>query len=153
VRYPAKELYAILSLESHRHQAPIVGEDLGIVPNSVRAAMARHAVRRMYVLEYELIPDPRQPLRPPPVEAVAGLNTHDMPPFAAFWDGLDLDDRQALGLLDDAGVAAEREARLGTLRALVQYLQRAGRLQEPAAPAEVLRACLAELAASPARTV
>src|SRR5262249_55173307 len=29
VRYPAHEMYAILSLESHRHKAGVVGENLG----------------------------------------------------------------------------------------------------------------------------
>ncbi len=32
VKYPAEEMYAILSLESHRANAGIVGENLGVVP-------------------------------------------------------------------------------------------------------------------------
>ena len=41
VGYPEEELYAILSLESHRSRTMVVGEDLGTVPKAVRRAMAR----------------------------------------------------------------------------------------------------------------
>jgi 4-alpha-glucanotransferase len=37
---------------------------------------------------------------------VAGLNTHDLPTFAAFWAGLDIEDQVALGQLDE--VARDR---------------------------------------------
>ena len=57
VRYPSEELYAILCLESHRHGARIVGEDLGTVPPYVRPEMARRGVRRIFVLQYGLTPD------------------------------------------------------------------------------------------------
>src|SRR5205085_780734 len=42
VKYPAEELYAVLSVESHRNQAMIVGENLGTVPPEVYEAMDRH---------------------------------------------------------------------------------------------------------------
>src|SRR3990172_6909058 len=60
VRYPAEELYAIFCLESHRHRASIVGENLGTVPAYVNSAMARHNLHRMYVLQYELDPGPNK---------------------------------------------------------------------------------------------
>lgn len=84
VRYPAEEYYAILKLESHRHHATIVGEDLGIVPREVRAAMGRHGLHRLHVLQLELL-DPTPPLADPPVASVASLNTHDMPTVAGFF--------------------------------------------------------------------
>jgi 4-alpha-glucanotransferase len=60
VRYPAEELYAVLCVESHRHRARIVGEDLGTVPPYVRPAMAKHGLRRMFVVQFGLKPDPGQ---------------------------------------------------------------------------------------------
>ena len=104
VRYRPEELYAILTLESHRNKAIIVGENLGTVPAYVNSAMSRHGLHRMYVAQYELTPNPQRALPPVPAEVVASFNTHDMPPFARFWQGLDIQDRQDMGLLDQAGV-------------------------------------------------
>lgn len=153
VRYPAEELFAVVSLASHRHKAWIVGENLGTVPFYVNPTLARHDVYRMYVLQYELKPDRRRPLRAIRSDAVASLNTHDMPPFAAYWQGLDIDERRAMGLLDEVGVRRERKERESAKRALVEYLQRQGHLAGPASMEAVLRACLAHLSASPARLV
>jgi 4-alpha-glucanotransferase len=117
VRYPSDELYAILTLESQRHGCTIVGEDLGTVPAEVPKMMARHGLRRMFVVQYEIKPE-SPPLSPPPAMSVASLNTHDMPSFAAWWSGKDIDDRVALGLLDEVGARREREIRETMRRAL-----------------------------------
>ena len=81
MRYRSEELYAILTLESRRSQSLIVGEDLGTVPGYVRRAMARHQIQRMYILPFETTGDAGRPLRPVPPNALAALNTHDMPPL------------------------------------------------------------------------
>jgi 4-alpha-glucanotransferase len=155
VRYPSEELYAILSVESHRHQALIVGEDLGTVPRYVRKAMARHNIHRTYVVQFELKPDRRRPVRSVPTASVASVNTHDMPPFAAFSRGLDIDDRLKRGLLDDKGARSERRARQALKRDLLAFLRREGLLKKDERHDEraVLRACLAFLSASPACVV
>lgn len=154
VRYRAEEFYAILALESHRHRARIVGEDLGTVPPYVRPAMARHGVGRMFVVQFGLEPDSAKALRPVPAGALACVNTHDMPTFASYWDGLDIEDRVALGLLDREAEGRERSRRRALKDALCAFLRAKGRLGGSAAGAgEALRACLAYLAASPAETV
>ena len=109
VRYNAEELYAILTLESRRHGCTVVGEDLGTVPPEVPKTMSRHGLRRMYVVQYEI--KPNEPLPEPPAASVASINTHDMPPFAAWWRGKDIDDRVTQGLLDEVGARREQEAR------------------------------------------
>jgi 4-alpha-glucanotransferase len=154
VRYRAEEFYAILALESHRHRARIVGEDLGTVPPYVRPAMARHGIGRMFVVQFGLKPDSAKALRPVHAGGLACVNTHDMPTFASFWDGLDIEDRVALGLLDREAEGRERARRRALKDALCAFLRAKGRLAAPAADAgEALRACLAHLAASPAATV
>jgi 4-alpha-glucanotransferase len=147
VHSPAEEWYALLSLASHRNRAVVVGENLGTVPAAVNEALAAHALRRMYVLQYEVHPEREPAVGAVAADAVASLNTHDMPPFAAYWNEADVADRQALGLLDAAGaqaVCSAREAARDALRAW------AG-LPSSAPLSEVVPHVLMRLAASPAR--
>ncbi len=81
VRYPSTELYAILHIESHRARCELVGENLGIVPDSVNEALRRRGWRGLHV--HQLTPNAE--IRE---DVVASLNTHDTPPFAAT-DGAD----------------------------------------------------------------
>jgi len=77
-----------------------------------------------------------------------------MPPFAAFWEGLDLADRVDLGLLDDAGAMEESRVRERAKRGLVRFLARRGHLASNPRDAEaILRAWLGFLAASEARVI
>jgi 4-alpha-glucanotransferase len=156
VRYPHEELYAVLSLESHRHRTLIVGENLGTVPPEVNESMARHGVLGMYVMQYELAPGGGGLQREPPAASVASLNTHDMPTFRGFWDGRDVDDLQALGLLDERQASEERQRRAAQRQQLVSSVlaHRPGAWDGRSDPYPlVLRACLEYLAASPARIV
>jgi 4-alpha-glucanotransferase len=154
VRYPAEEFYAVLSLESHRHKSRIVGEDLGTVPPYVRPAMARHGISRMFVVQYALSPDPARALGPVPAGSLGCMNTHDMPTFTSFWEGRDIDDRVALGLLDGRGSRQERERRREVKDALTAFLGRKGWLGGAGKGTDaVLAACLSYLAAGKAGVV
>ncbi|HBO70745.1 MAG TPA: 4-alpha-glucanotransferase [Deltaproteobacteria bacterium] len=154
VRYRAEEFYAILALESHRHKARIVGEDLGTVPSYVRPAMARRGIRRMFVVQFGMSPDPGMALRRVPADSLACVNTHDMPTFASFWEGGDVAEREALGLLDGKGRKKEEVRRLALRKSLAAFLRGKGLLAGSGPDAmEVLSACLAYLAKGAAGTV
>ena len=154
VRYHTDELYAILAVESHRHRSIIVGEDLGIVPSYVRPTMARHGLHRMYVLYYELADKASETLGHIPRNAVVSLNTHDMTPFASFWQGADIEERMGLGLVDKKGARKERMTRRAIKDALMAYLRNKDFLQRIDSGSQaVLKACLAYLSASRARIV
>lgn len=154
VRYPAEDLYAIVSLESYRHRSSIVGENLGTVPGYVNGAMARHRVQQMYVVQYELNPGVRRVLRVVPHDAVASLNTHDMPPFAAYWECLDIEDRVELDLLSFRGARLERKNRRALQQALEAFLRRQGWLKaRSVGPQALLQGCLRFLSASSARVL
>ena len=111
VRYADDELFAILVLESARHRAVIIGEDLGTVPPAVRRMMDRHAIHRMHVVQFEAEGEDAATVTAPDENVIASLNTHDMPLFAGFWRGSDIEDQLDLGLIDEAGKAEAMAAR------------------------------------------
>jgi 4-alpha-glucanotransferase len=152
VRYRDEELYAILSVESHLHKTMLVGENLGTVPPEVNKSMDRHQMRRMYVLQYEQ--QPTGALREPEGAVVASVNTHDMPSFAAHWTGLDLADRNELGLIPNEDMPRERKQREALRRNLVSFLREKEFLKKGAASTEAVTAAVLKfLAKSPAETV
>ncbi len=154
VRYRPEELYAILAVESHRYRSVIVGEDLGIVPGYIRPTMARHGLHRMYILYYELADGGARTPRRVPRNCIASLNTHDMPPFASFWEGADIKENGRLGLLDGKEGRVEKENRRATKNALTDFLKCHNFLQKAGhGTRSALKACLAFLSASEAPTV
>jgi len=145
VHYPAEEFYAIVSLESHRHQARIVGENLGTVPPYVNSALARHGIHGMHVSQF-CIADPQRAMADAR-GTVASLDTHDTPTFAGFWQERDIQDRIDLGLLSAADAEIQRRERAAGRAVLVAYLKAGGWFQEEAPELlTVLRAWLSELA-------
>jgi 4-alpha-glucanotransferase len=177
VRYRADELYAIFSLESHRHQTVLIGENLGTVPLAVDQAMDRHGLKQMYVVQYEIdsasveahkeepvaetrttpILDTRDAsttLSKVPTGALASINTHDMPSFVAWWRGEDFALRQELGLLSKADARREQLQFEQTKTKLVAWLKSAEWLARSASDdAAILLAMLRFLSASDASVV
>lgn len=151
VNYPAEELHAIFSLESHRHRARLVGENLGTVPPIVNESMKRHRLREMFVVQFQERPDPKTALPAPPPLSVASLNTHDTPTFAGHWRGDDLMESVRLGLLPRKQLKDAKKNRERIKSALVQFLRERGFL-EAAKPAlrDVVPALIGWLKASPA---
>jgi 4-alpha-glucanotransferase len=136
VRYPAEELHAIASLESHRNRSELVGENLGIVPEAVDRALHRHGWREIYILQFRLTGNPEAPLDPAPASAVASFNTHDTPTFAGFRRSRDLEDRVEAGLLESERARELARARAHAIAALD------ARLGLPDGGSEISRECL-----------
>ena len=105
--YPLEDLLRLLALESHRHGAVVIGEDLGTVPPGFRARLRRAGIAGMDVMWFERT---RLTYRKPTRwrrDAVAMTTTHDLPTVAGWWSGEDIRTRRALGF----GVAGEEEER------------------------------------------
>jgi 4-alpha-glucanotransferase len=116
--------------------------------------MNHHGLRRMYVIQYELVSNRRAALPTVPQDSVASLNTHDMFPFAAFWQGLDIKERRQFGLLNRISAQRESKHRQTVKGALLAFLHKKGWLKQPPVDTgAVLNACLSFLSANRARTV
>lgn len=149
VHYRAEEFYALLNLESHRHRVEIVGENLGTVPDYVNAAMTRHNIRGMHVGQFGVNVDPTVALEEIPADVTASLNTHDTATFMGFWQAKDIDDRVALGVLEEDPAETERSYRAAQREALVIFLRARELLSDDASAAAVLNGWLTYLAGQP----
>ncbi|MFQ5530174.1 MAG: 4-alpha-glucanotransferase [Gemmatimonadota bacterium] len=112
VRYPAAELAAVMALESQKARCEVVGEDLGTVPEPVRELMDLRAIRRTWVLGFSLPAGPHQPLGDVPPGAVAAIGTHDTAPLRGLRAGVDINDREARGLLEVGEATTLRAERI-----------------------------------------
>jgi 4-alpha-glucanotransferase len=139
VHYPLDDLMSVLALESHQHECLVIGEDLGTVPDEVRAAMTRYGVYRYKVLLFEKEHDGR--FRSPAAyerRAIASVTTHDLPTLRGFWEGRDLALRDRLQLYPNDEIRAHVLAERARDRvALLEALNAVGLAPEesPAEPA------------------
>ena len=100
VSYPVEDLLGILALESVRHRSVVIGEDLGTVPTSVRDRLAAAGVLSYRVLYFERLANGTW--KPPaafPAQALAVVNTSDLPTLAGYWGGRDIQVRADLEVL------------------------------------------------------
>ncbi len=124
LRYPVDDLLRLIALESQRHNAIVIGEDLGTVPADFRNRMADVGMFGMDVLWFNR---GKSRFMPPATwrrDAAAMTSTHDLPTVAGWWKGTDIGMREALGLIPDA---ADQRKQRGTERsALWRSFKRAG---------------------------
>jgi len=150
LEYPLDDFLRLLALESHRHGAVVIGEDLGTVPRGFRRRLTEAGIAGMDVMWFERN---RGSFRAPARwrrDAVSMTTTHDLPTVAGWWRGNDIDVRGALGLAADG----EADTRQTDRRRLWRAFAAAGTAEGPApAPedtAPVVDAALGFVASSPA---
>ncbi|MBV1835799.1 4-alpha-glucanotransferase [Acetobacter estunensis] len=89
--YPSADLMRLATLEASRANAVLIGEALGTVEPAFRKDMIRHGLTGMNVLPFQRDSEGAfLPCRQWSRTAVAMTTTHDLPPLARWWQGLDL---------------------------------------------------------------
>lgn len=164
LRYPRDTLLQLIALESWRHRAIVIGENLGTVPHSFEHARQHTGMLGIQVLWFQrdtaatapdsadpppssaspgsttsaTVPPAPAPFLAPPrwsVDAIATTTTHDLPTVAGWWQGRDLDWRIHLGLLAPHESAPQlRSLREAERSALWRALADAGLVEAGAPP-------------------
>jgi 4-alpha-glucanotransferase len=147
--YPLDDMLRLIALESHRHRAVVIGEDLGTVQPEFRARLSGAGIAGMDVLWFQRDGDGFMPATEWRGDAVAMTTTHDLPTVAGWWTGVDIATRHAIGLADQE---AETKQRVQDRVALWSAFQDAGvaKGDPPDDPTPVVDAAIAFTAQSPA---
>lgn len=130
LRYPLQDLLRLIALESWRHRAVVIGEDLGTVPAGFDEQLAQAGLLGIRVLMFQR--DGARFYRPGEwsPHAIATTTTHDLPTMAGWWQGRDIDWRTKLDLLEPGQTESEaRHARAQERTMLWRALIEAGCVQ------------------------
>lgn len=111
LNYPLDDMLRLLALESWRHKAIVLGEDLGTVPAGLHDKLSARAILGMRVLLFEQRDGDFKPILDWSDEALATTSTHDLPTLAGWWSGLDIDWNSRLGHVDEQTERHWREGR------------------------------------------
>ena len=116
IAFPIDDMLRLIALESHRHRAIVLAEDLGTIPDGFQDRLQDAGLLGMRVLWFERHHDRFTSPRIWTQDAAAMTSTHDLPTVAGWWAGRDLEWRGELGLLGDPG--HEQRVRAGDRAAL-----------------------------------
>jgi 4-alpha-glucanotransferase len=108
LKLPADDLLRLVALESQRHKAVIIGEDLGTLPEGFDNRLTRSGIAGLRVMWFERTGTHFNPPATWTKTAVAMTTTHDLPTVAGWWQGNDIAWRNRLGMAGDS--AAQRAA-------------------------------------------
>jgi 4-alpha-glucanotransferase len=113
LRMPVDDLMRLVVLESQRHRAVILGEDLGTLPHGFSEKLNTAGIAGLRVLWFERYGKHYTPPSGWTRTAVAMTTTHDLPTVAGWWQGNDIRWREKLSMAgDDDAVRAEDRAAL-----------------------------------------
>ncbi len=127
VRNDESELLNLVALASQRNRTLIVGEDLGTVPFDFRERLMAKGIfsYRLFYFEWD---DAGNLLSHSayPQNALASINTHDLPTLAGFWPGRDIDTRREIGQIDKEQEKRFRDERTHSKAKVIEKLVQEG---------------------------
>lgn len=121
VAMPRDALMAVARIEAARVGAVIVGEDLGNIPEGLRAAMGASGLLGCRVAMFERDWHGDGHFLPPeayPEAVLASFSTHDLPSWAGWRAGRDIEWHRQLGHVDDHAAEGARAARADEVQRL-----------------------------------
>jgi 4-alpha-glucanotransferase len=127
IRFPFDDLLGVLALESTRNRCLVIGEDLGTVPEGFRQRIHDMNIPGCAVFYFERNQDGR--FKPPSDyrrKAVATVSTHDLTPFAGYWQKRDIGQRRELGIYSEPEARAAEAERDVDRQRLLEALAQAG---------------------------
>jgi len=120
-----EDLLNILTLESAMNKNVIVGEDLGTLPFNFRERLIDRGIFSYRIFYFERDKDLNQiPFSDYPTRALVSLSTHDLPTFAGFWQGLDIEERVMIGRIKHEEEFAIRSERTEQKAKIIERLVR-----------------------------
>ena len=145
LRYPLADILRLVRLESHRHRAIVIGEDLGTLPDGFQQVLQSTGLAGMRVLWFErdahgFVP----PVRWSP-DAVAMTTTHDLPTVAGWWTGGDIAWQARIGRGNPAAIAERGRDRGALWSAFLASGAATGEAPAPDDPQPVVDAACAHL--------
>jgi 4-alpha-glucanotransferase len=151
--FPLDDLLRLTALESHRHRAIVIGEDLGTVPAGFRELLSQIGIYGMQVLWFERTRNRFLPPQDWSADSAAMTSTHDLPTVAGWWHGHDIETRQELGLVAD--LTAETDTRQTDRKTLWRSFVRAdavsGAMPAPSEPRRAVDAAIQYVAQTPSQ--
>ncbi len=111
LRYPLPQMLQVLARASRNAEAVVIGEDLGFVPDGFRAAMETAQILSYRIVYFEQSKDGFNSADTYPEMAMACLSTHDLPPLAGWWEGIDIKLREQNGLVSPKASVEHRKHR------------------------------------------
>jgi 4-alpha-glucanotransferase len=147
VSFPSETMFRLIALESWRHGAIVIGEDLGTLPDGFRSYLREQGIAGLRVLRFERSNDSYIPPERWDQDAAALTTTHDLASTAGWWSGADF-----VGV----GVGDERERTRARERGILwSSFERAGvasgERPEPSDTAPVVDAAVRYIAKAPSR--
>ncbi|MFD2189644.1 4-alpha-glucanotransferase [Pistricoccus aurantiacus] len=154
VNFPLDDMLRLVALESWRHKAIVIGEDLGTVAPGFTERLAAQRILGMQVLWFEKEEEKGDSEAFLPAlrwssEATAMTTTHDLATVMGWWSGRDLQWRDQLELLGDSTLEQEIGQRETEKRELAKVLN----VEEDASTQQVLEAAIAHIGRTPSPLV
>jgi 4-alpha-glucanotransferase len=152
LNFPLDDMLRLLCLESWRHKAVVLGEDLGTVPEGLHEKLSTRGILGMRVLLFEQDDGVFKPITQWSNDALATTSTHDLPTLKGWLTEKDIDLNAELGQIDADAERTWRQSRARERQGLLDVLTYNYSLKNPT-DSDIIDASVCYLGHTPAPLV